>query len=88
MINAKQLFLEVQAFLTDKKPKLDDLVIDMDKFVNDTCKDLDIPIWEEKDGGKTHTEEYLIVRTYVESRIAGEIQYRMVFISFGTDITK
>lgn len=87
-MNAKEVYKEVQSFLADKKPELDALIIDTDKFIREMCEDLDIPIWEEKDGGKTHTEEYIMVRLYIENRLYGEIQHRMVFISFGTDITR
>lgn len=85
-MDGKVLFKKVQAFLNDKKPELDALIVDTDKFITDICKDLDIPIWEKKGSGETHTEEYLIIRGYLEYRLAGEIQYRMVFISLGADI--
>lgn len=86
-MNVKEVYKEVQSFLADKKLELDALIIDTDKFIREMCEDLDIPIWEEKNGGKTHTEEYLIIRLYIEKRLCGEIEHRMVFISFGTNIS-
>ena len=88
-MKSDEIFAEVQSFLQDKRSELDSLVTDADKFIRDTCKELDIPIWDDHDGGgKTQSPAYLILRAYLEYRLAGEIQARMVFSSFGVDITQ
>lgn len=88
-LDAKKLFAETQDFLKDQKELLDTLArntLDFIKFFFEQFDGMDI--WVEEENMTKHSDEFLIVKQYLEGRITGEFLYRMVFGSLGVDFEK
>jgi hypothetical protein len=90
-LDSEKLFAETQDFLKDQKELLNTLAkntLDFIQFFFEQSDEIDI--WEEwedsnMESGKVLSDEFLIVKEYLQGRIRGEFQHKIVFGSLNTN---